>query len=109
MREMAKRISKPNDEVHDGIEAATNGHCVSCVRQIDRNTEGCPYCGHDFRQAISAVHMDSPLEEKVEGEVRSMCYSLSVLFPIAGFFIGGYLMSKPSSHVHRAGKICMIL
>ena len=107
---MAKKIGKPIDKARNGRELASGiRHCVSCGRQIDWNTEFCPYCGHDFQKAISAAYTDSPLEETVDGGVRIVFYVLSVLFPIVGFLLGGHLMSKPSPHVYRVGKICVFL
>lgn len=107
---MAKKIVKPANEVRNGKELTTGiRHCVSCGRQIDWNSKTCPYCGHDFEKAISTIHMYSPLEETLSGGVRAVVYGVSVLFPIVGFLLGGYLMSKPSPHVYKVGKICVFL
>ena len=107
---MARKIVKPVGETRNGRELATGiRHCVSCGRQIDWNSNVCPYCGHDFQQASSAVHADSPLEETIDGVVRAVFYILSMCFPIVGFLVGGYLMSKPSPHVYRVGKVCVFL
>ena len=107
---MARKIVKPVDEERKEGELATGArHCVSCGRQIEWNSEGCPYCGHDFQKAISAVHQNSPMEETLSGGIRAVVYGVSVLFPIVGFLLGGYLMSRPSPQVYKVGKVCVFL
>ena len=107
---MARKIAKPVDKARNGRELATGiRHCVSCGRQIDWNSEVCPYCGHDFQKAISAIQGGSPLEETLSGGVRAVVYGVSVLFPIVGFLLGGYLMSRPSPQVYKVGKVCVFL